>query len=230
MEPVKKIGEKAIYSIPKVEALTGNFLDSFQWQPGVSIAIFCPDEGVQGKESSLAKVSEKHSLWILYSADKSDLRIPDDARDPATALNVADLPDTAELTRLFIDTRDEYYRGINKTMTAWQIVQRASFIEKQLPGSKRVCVWRQKVPVALLMLTQAKDLQGATVDWVPWVWISRSTPVDERRFIRARFAEWLRGNVSEKVQCVVSTYNVRSQKFFSDLGFRAECVHLIKPK
>ena len=43
--------------------------------------------------------------------------------------------------------------------------------------------------------------------------------------MRRCFGKWIKEQVSEKIQCVVSAYNLRSQRFFKDLGFHPECVH-----
>ena len=230
MNPAERKGNKAIYSVPSVEMLTEEFVGNFKWPEGTEIAIFHPEKPISGELSALAGLSEKHSLWIAYTAAASDLQLNRADVENAGDLTVSSLPDTSELRELFIESRDDYYHSINKIMTEWQIRQRESFIKYQLPDSRRICVQKHGKAIALLMLTKSKDLQGAPVDWVPWVWISRTITAGERCYVRRCFGKWIKEQVSEKIQCVVSAYNLRSQRFFKDLGFHPECVHLIKQK
>lgn len=230
MDPARKTGNKIIHTIHSIGALTEEFIDGFQWPEGIEIAIFCPKKAITEEFSALGRLAEKHSLWIAYSAAASDMcQNPDDCGSQP-GLTISSVPDNSQLAALFLETREEYYRSINKTMSEWQIQQRDSFIKHKLPDSRRICVQKQGKTIALLMLTKAKDLQEMPVDWVPWVWILRGIEPAERRFVHTCFRTWLKDQVLQKVQCVVSAYNWRSQKFFSALGFRPECVHLIKPK
>lgn len=230
MNFIRKSGNKAIYSVSSVDALSDEFLAAYQWLEGVEIAIFCPEKPIDGEAFSLTRISEKHSLWITYSAKAAELGIDRGVDQFASGLEVSCLPDVGALLELFVWTRKEYYRSINKAMTEWQIQQMNSFIKNQLPGSRRICLKKNGELLGLFLLTKSKDLQDDPVDWVPWVWISRTLPAEERLLVHSCFKRWLKDQVAEKVQCVVSAYNSRSQKFFRKLGFHPECVHLIKPK
>lgn len=229
MKLVRKTGNKAVYCVSSLDVLTDCFFDDFRWLDGTEIAIFCPEKPILDEGRKLAGVSQSHSLWVAYGANVHDISAK---ACPRSIMNmtISDLPDDSELTRLFIETREDYYRSIKKTMTEWQLKQRDSFIKQQLPSSRRIYIQKNKEAIALLMLTKSKDLQEMPVDWVPWVWISRSISSDERSFIHQHFRVWLGEQVVSVVQCVVSAYNLRSQRFFKNLGFKPECIHLIKPK
>jgi len=73
-----------------------------------------------------------------------------------------------------------------------------------------------------------KDCFDEPVDWIPWVWIDRSLLHVERAFVHSKRREWLRGIIEDRVQCVVEGENMRSRKFFKEMGFHPECLVISK--
>jgi len=87
---------------------------------------------------------------------------------------------------------------------------------------------KDKKLTTLMTVIKWKDYNDIPVDWITWVWIEKDISKDERSVIHNYISVWLRDNIEDRVQCVVNSFNVRSQKFFRKLGFTPECIHIVR--
>lgn len=227
METIKQTGNKVLCRIPKLSAIDDSFVAGLKWPEGVS-AYYCLFREPTDREwESLGLLTEHERVWIVYSAEKDRTVIDEVVRDGI--LHEAALSD-AELAKLFTSTRKEYYRSLNREMSARQIGEQDCFIKNALPGVRRICLEKSGTPVALMMLVETRNYEGVLVDWVPWAWIAASLGTEDRRMVHQHLRLWLGTGGVERVQCSVASHNFRSQKFFRKMGFRPECAQILKEK
>ena len=69
------------------------------------------------------------------------------------------------------------------------------------------------------------DCLGRPLDQVGWVWIDRSLKQSQRAAAHAVVSHALTMSESPRLQAGVHIKNLRSQRFFSRLGFRPTCIH-----
>lgn len=226
MEIVKKLGRKLICRVPALQLINDNFVSNLPWPEGIDKYVVFFNDPIGGELEVLSKISGVDRVWIIYSVIKD--KIEAGTTQNEELFIETDLPNAQELADLFSETRAGYYLSINRALTERQVLESKAFIEKVLPGTRRVCLRKGGKPVALLMSVEAKDYEDTPVDWIPWVWIEKDLSPAERKAVHRRFRQWLTVGRLERVQCSVSAGNARSQRFFRKLGFNPECIHILK--
>lgn len=228
MEIIKRLGGKLICRLPSVHLISDAFVSQLSWTEEVDKYIAVFDEPINGEWDVLGRITGIDRVWVIYSAMKAEI----EATGAGQLLRFieTDLPDAQELAGLFSKTRMDYYHSINRALTERQVSESAAFIEKVLPGTRRICLQKDGESIALLMLVEAKDYEGQPVDWIPWVWIDKTLTSSDRETVHRRFRQWLKAGPLVRVQCSVASGNGRSQKFFRKLGFKPECLHILKEK
>lgn len=227
MEIIKRLDNRVICRLPSLRLINDGFLSQLSWADGIEKFIILFDSPIDDEWAGLSGITGVDRVWLVYSAIRAEI--------PAGTVNQTHFTETAlplaqELAALFSESRLAYYRSMNRDLTERQLAESKAFVEKVLPGSRRICLQKDGKPVALLMLVEAKDFDGKPVDWVPWVWIEKTLTPKEREVVHSRFRQWLKDGALERVQCSISSSNGRSQKFFRKLGFKPECIHILKEK
>lgn len=226
MEIIKRADKKIICRLSGLYVVSNEFLASLVWLDGVDRYIVTFKVPVAEEWCTLSQLTGIDKAWMVYSAVRAEFEngVPEISGE----ITETSMPEPGELAALFMETRAEYYRAMNRELTERQVVESRNFTENALPKSRRLCLKKNGRPVALLILTEAKDYEGVPVDWVPWVWVDKALDVQSRAMVHARFVNWMKAGRLDRIQCSVASGNVRSQKFFRKLGFKPECLHILK--
>ncbi len=82
---------------------------------------------------------------------------------------------------------------------------------------------------SIIMTFDSKYFTGESVDQIGWVWIDQNLSKEIRTEAHLLLSNWLRSNLRHDFyQAGVHIENIRSQKFFTKLGFKAKCAHITK--
>lgn len=79
--------------------------------------------------------------------------------------------------------------------------------------------------IGMVSLFPERDCLGRPLEQVGWVWIERSLDPRRRAAAHAVVARALSTAEARWLQAGVHVKNVRSQRFFSRLGFKPTCIH-----
>lgn len=229
MEIIKRLGNKIICRLSSIHLINDAFVSQLPWPEDVDRYVTVFEEPIEGEWDVLGRITGIDRVWVIYSVLKTEIEAAAGSGQLSEFIET-DLPDAQELAGLFSRTRMDYYYSINRELTERQVSESKAFIEKVLPGTRRICLQKDGKSIALLMLVEAKDYEGQPVDWIPWVWIDKTLTSSARETIHRRFRQWLKAGPLVRVQCSVASGNGRSQKFFRKLGFKPECLHILKEK
>lgn len=228
MQLIRKTEKRVVYKIDNISRITNEFIERLNWPENIRGMIIIFDDKIENEYPQMSSISCKNYVCLAYSAHKGDLL---NKKMPLpNSIRVATLKDFDELKRLYYETKHLLYESWKECLGDRYLREVDSVVKNYLPSAKVAYLTKNGKPAALLTVIKWKDYTDIPVDWITWVWIDDSLQKVERLAIRCYFAEWLRANIKDRVQCVVNSFNIRSQKFFRKLGFSLECVHIVKTK
>lgn len=225
MEHIKTINNAAICRLESISDVTAEFVQNLQWEQGIEKMAFFFKKPLANEWEVLNAISLQDKAWVIYSIERTKLTGADAG---GNHFIITELPDEKELADIILSSRENYYRSIGRELSPRQVLEQRGFLEKGLSRTRRMCVKKGGIAVALIMLVENTDLNGDAVDWIPWVWVDGLLMEEERGRIHGFFREWLKGGSLPRIQCSVASYNARSQKFFRKMGFNPECVQILK--
>jgi hypothetical protein len=220
---------KIAYKLHSIECVTGEFIKALVWPPGIRGLIFLFEEQIIDEHVILSALPLEFDVGMVYSATKTSL--PNGYSSGAGIFCEVPVPGEEELLKLYLLGREMVLAPILSTRKVSpvdiSVVQLK--IREQLAKGK-IGLWTKGgTSAGAVALTRWHDFADTPVQWIPWVWINSALLPEERRDLHGLISIWIKSNVENKVQCVVDSYNVRSQKFFKKMGFVPECLHIIRP-
>lgn len=227
-EIVNRTNSKIVYKLPSIGCVTWEFVKALKWPPGVNGFIFLFNEPISEEHRILSAMPLDVDAGMVYSATKASLA---GCASSGDVFSEEKAPDVAELVRLYLLGREMVLAPILSVRNIPPADRSAVElkIKKQLLEGK-IGLWSKAgASAGVVALTKWHDFSDNPVQWIPWVWISNSLLPEERRELHGRIVSWLKSSVDDRVQCVVDSYNIRSQKFFRKIGFVPECLHIVKP-
>lgn len=225
---VYRTERKIVYKVPSISCITGEFIQSLAWPPGITGVIFLFNQQISDEHRILSALPLDLDVGMVYSAMREALPVGKIAAD--VLIEQIPVQDEEQLSRLYLICRERVMAPVISARTIPPVDKSAVLLKlkKQLSEGK-VALWAKAGDtVGALALTRWHDFADNPVQWIPWVWVSDELLPVERRILHAQILNWLKLSVDNKVQCVVDSYNVRSQKFFRKLGFTPECLHIVK--
>lgn len=228
LDMVYRTDRKIVYKVPSIKNVTGEFLRALDWPSGVTGLIFVFKEQIAAEHEILSALPLDLDVGLVYSATKESL--PAGAAPSADGFSQDLAPGEDELSKLYLLGREMVLAPVLSVRNIPPVDPAAvkNKVRKQLAEGK-VGLWsRRGAPAGAIALTWWHDFADNPVQWIPWVWIAGDLLPDERRNLHGRISAWLKSGVEGKVQCVVDSYNIRSQKFFRKMGFIPECLHIVK--
>jgi hypothetical protein len=228
MHTIKKTDKKIVYKIDNISMITNDFLENlYKSWPGNNIKgmIFIFDEKIENEHLYLSSISSKYYVAICYSINKENLK-KDIIVLPKTIKPKLLSPD--ELKKLYYETKLIFYKEWKEYLGERYINEFKFVANNYLSTAKVLYLEKDKKLTTLMTVIKWKDYTDIPVDWITWVWIEKDIAKDERSIIHNYISVWLRDNIEDRVQCVVNSFNVRSQKFFRKLGFTPKCIHILK--
>lgn len=225
LELVKRLDNKIVYRIDNLTMLTTDFILALQWPEKINVINFifrCP---IENEDRVLAGLPYSPDVGVVYSMRKSKTLT---TLTGDTVLQVK-APGVKELAKMYLACRDRVFAHVpEKILPAIDMPAVLVKMENQIKSAK-IGYWEVKArPAGAIVVTRLANNADAAVEWVPWVWIDDNLLAEERRLLHARIRAWLTENIDQEVQCVVNSFNVRSQKFFRKMGFVPECVRIVK--
>lgn len=225
---LKASDNEIVYSLSDKDRLDENFFADLDWPAGIKNLKFFLSVPCQDEFKTVLFFAERFPTKVIYSASKADLPVA--ISGCSAGIETAQLKSLDELKDVFIETNNKYREDAGKPLTDKEIQERGTVAATLLARSRSLCLQNSAQIISMLVVFKWMDCFGAPVDWIPWVWIKSDISREERSYVHAKFIEWLRGNVSERVQCIVASDNLRSRKFFLKLGFHPECISITREK
>jgi len=225
LELVKKSDNKLVYRIDAFTMLTTDFIQSLQWPDNINVINFVFKSPIENEDRILAGLPHSPDVGVVYSLKKFKT-----LTEPAVAAVLqVKVPGANELAKMYLACRERVFAHVpEKVIPAIDMNVVLAKMENQIKSAK-IGYWEVKAkPAGAIVVTRLANNADVSVQWVPWVWIDDSLLAEERRLLHARIRAWLLENIDQEVQCVVNSFNVRSQKFFRKMGFVPECIRIVK--
>lgn len=228
LEIIYKKGRKIVYKIDSCDRITEGFIAQLKWPPEITGLIFVFEQAIVNETQIMAKLPLSIDAGVVYSSSRNSLPAAEEVGN--THVVAAQIKDAEMLARLYLACREKVFApvaGIRQIPEIDMAVMMAK-MRDQLANAK-IGYWeRSGIPAGAIVVTKWHDYADRPVEWIPWIWIDPNIPLEDRKSLHGLISGWLKANIDGKVQCVVDSYNVRSQKFFKKLGFIPECVHIVK--
>ncbi len=221
-------GRKIVYKIDSCDRITEGFIGQLKWPPEITGMIFVFEQAIINETQILAKLPLSFDVGVVYSSSREDL--PEAAGVGYTQVVAAKVKDAEMLARLYLACREKVFAPVAGVRQIPKVDMAAVMLKMrdQLINAK-IGYWEKSgAPVGAIAITRWHDYADSPVEWIPWIWITSDISPEDRKVLHVLISGWLKTNIVGKVQCVVDSYNVRSQKFFKKLGFIPECIHIVK--
>jgi len=221
-------GKKIVYKIDSCDRITEGFVGQLKWPPGITGMIFVFEQAIVNETQILAKLPLSIDAGVVYASSRETLPAAEVVGN--TQIVAAQVKDAEMLAGLYLACREKVYAPVAGVRQIPAVDMAAVMVKMrdQLTNAK-IGYWENSgTPVGAIAVTKWHDYADSPVEWIPWIWIAPDISQEERKVLHVLISGWLKANISGRVQCVVDSYNVRSQKFFKKLGFTPECVHIIK--
>lgn len=219
--------KKIVYKMDTIKRLTNKFLKKFMKSLKKRGCKIIFDEPIKDEHNIFTKINHsKYTVAVCYSINRHVLF----DEEP-------NLPDNITIFRFknIRDYKDFLWAKTLEFYNTWKEYLDLSYLNGFDIGIKKrtryLCLKKDKEVVALVHMMDWVDYLNKPVDWIGHIWISSNLKKGERKKIHKYISWWLKfNNKREKIQGVVHSFNIRSQKFFRKMGFKPECVHIIKSK
>ncbi|KAF0124885.1 MAG: hypothetical protein FD189_2150 [Elusimicrobia bacterium] len=216
---VKREKGLAFYKIAGHAALTDKLIESLDWPANIKRLVFDFKPVAPSSGFLSPKISNKYSARIMYLASKGDIKLPAGARNvgglrlvPAKDLRIF----RKGMERAFM----EYVRPIKSYVTPEFMKRSDEFMEKQLKRCRNLWLEKDGRNVGLVSILAYRE-GGRPGTLVAQIWIDPKLPPALRRDAKAVISGWLRKNVKSRMITGEHAKSVKSQKFFSSMGFKA---------
>lgn len=221
-------GRKIVYEIDSCDRITESFIGQLKWPPEITGMIFIFEQAIANETQILSKLPLSIDVGVVYSSSREALPAGEGAAN--TQIVAAQVKSAEMLAGLYLACREKVYApvaGVRQIPAVDMAVVMAK-MRDQLANAK-IGYWEKfGIPVGVIAVTKWHDYADNPVEWIPWIWIAPDISPEDRKVLHGLISVWLKTNIAVKVQCVVDSYNVRSQKFFKKLGFIPECIHIVK--
>ena len=227
MRLIRKTTRRAVYQLEAFSQLNNALLEKISWPENIRGMILTFKKSIDNEQQIMDAISDKYWVTLGYSVERNKLatageKLPDNIKSKVLA-------DTG-LRETYLKTQRQFYKSSRKFLGAAYLKEVRMVAGNMLQSAKYLYLTKNNKSAALLVTVKWKDYMDVPVNWVLWVWINNHLPAAERSAIRCHFAKWLKLHSHGRVQCVVNSFNLRSQRFFRKMGFIPECVHYMRSK
>lgn len=227
---IKHNEKSSIYQIASVERLNGKVVDSLPWGKEMAGLIFRLESDSGSEYDSLRKnIPDKYCAILSYSIPAKELLIPG-GRLKKSPVKIEKVINHAKLREIFIETYSRLFLAPWAGRIGYETFSGAGrYIQNRLPESTGVCVTiRGKRVGGMITAVIAKDDDGKPTDRIGWVWVDERLTKIERKAVHRKLCEYLGSLKTGRIQCFIDSFNLRSQRFFRNLGFTAKEVIITK--
>lgn len=229
IEFYRKIGEKEIYRAESFSQIKNRDLKIFINALKARGCKILFTRKIEGEQDILSKIDHrKYNIALCYSVNTGKL------------VKQASLPQNIKSFRFKSarGCRDDLSKKVAEFFSDWKSYLGPRYLEGARMGmrmlkapAKYLCLKKNHKTVSLVYMMDWVDWRGRPVDWVGHIWIDAGLTPQERAHIHKYVSFWWRKMAKTgRVQGVVNSFNVRSQKFFRKMGFEPECLHVLKTK
>lgn len=222
---IKKEERKIIFRVPELADITDALVDRLAWPKNIPLLWLKVDKGAERCHEVLKRnVSRKYETQIIYSVPAKAIR----RRGPVKNSGKLEIKQNIPLLAL----RELYMRTQAKDFVVpWAeeldhryFEETANFIKDDLPVAKSACLYINNKPVGQLIYLKLDENRGL----VAWIWIDSVLAKRARAEAHDKLLDWLRKRDETDIKCVINEYNVRSNRFFQNVGFLPECVAITR--
>lgn len=228
-----------MYEILDPYLINNQFVDSIVWPDDISTLVLNFKKTFDGiYEAINNNLSGKYFSRLIYTVNKNHLK-SSEISSCNRGICTYKFRNIKQLQELYLKTERKYFCNFWKKKLGypWDVYFKGDYIraikinaEKHLPDSRVICLAKNSSPVALLPIKEAEYYDGEKIDWIIWIWIDSVLPKVERMEIRFKFVNWLRKNALKKIVTGVNPFNIPSNEFFEDIGFKTKCLQITRSK
>lgn len=229
IEFYRKIGEKVVYRAESLSRITNQNLKAFIRAMSTRGCKILFEEKIENEYEILAGIDhKKYNVALCYSVNTGRLV-------GKTLLPAGIRPFRFRTAR---GCRYDLGKKVGEFFSDWKSYLGPRYLEGARIGtrmlkdpSRYLCLKKNRKTVALVYMMDWVDWRGRPVDWVGHIWIDPELSADDRSLVHGYVSSWWKKTSrTGRVQGVVNSFNVRSQKFFRKMGFEPECMHILKTK
>lgn len=217
---VKEESGLAFYKLADHGSLTDKMIKTLEWPAGIKRMIF-DFKPLSPKSGYLApKISGKYSVRVMYYAAGKDVKVPAGFKAPE-GMAVAPAKDFTAFKKLMrLAFRRDYVRPIKSYITADFMKRSDEFFANSLKKCRNLLLAWNGRNVGLISTMAYKD-GGKPGTLIAQLWVDPKLTLALRRGAEGLIAKWLRENVRSRMVSGEHAKSVKSQKFFSSMGFKA---------
>lgn len=222
---VKKEERKIIFKVPNLAGITDAVVDRLAWPKNIPLLWLKFDKGAERCHEVLKRnVSKKYETQIIYSVPAKMIRRHGHGKSGGKLEIKQNIPLPA-LQALYMRTQaKDFVIPWAEELDHRYFEETANFVKDDLPVAKSACLYNKGEPVGQLIYLVLDANRGL----VAWVWIDSALGEKARAEAHDKLLDWLRKRDEVDIKCVVNEYNVRSNRFFQNVGFVPECVAITR--
>lgn len=225
----REVGGKFVYRAGQLSQINNRNLKGFVARLKSRGCKILFAQKIEGEQAILSRIDHRaYNVALCYSTGTNRL-----ARQAALPADIKPFR-----FRNAAGCRRDLGKKVSEFFSEWKSYLGPRYLEGARVGMKMLkdpgkylCLKKGRKTVALVYMMDWMDWRGRPVDWVGHIWIDAGLdPFDRGRIHGYIAAWWKRTAKTGKIQGVVNSFNLRSQKFFRKMGFKPECLHVLKAK
>jgi hypothetical protein len=199
--------------------LTDKLMEAVDWPAGVKRAVlefkpFMPKSGYLAP-----RISDKYSVRVMYYAVGKDIKLPVNFKAP-TGLELVPATDLAAFRKLMkLGFQRDYVIPIKRYVTAEFMKRADEFLAKSLKKCRNMLLTWNGRNVGFVSTMEGKDA-GKPGTLIAMLWIDPKLTPTLRKDAKAVISKWLKENARSRMVTGEHIKSVKSQKFFSSMGFK----------
>lgn len=220
---IKKEERKIVFKISELSGINTAMVDKLPWPKKIPLLWLKFEKGAERCHEVLRRnISRKYETQIIYSVPARELRGRSKSEGKLRLKTNVPLP---VMRALYLRTQaQDFVMPWAKELDYRYFEETANFIKDDLPVAKSASLYRSGLPVGQLIYLTLDENRGL----IAWIWIDKTLGKAARAEARDKFMVWLRERKETDIKCVVNEYNVRSNRFFQNIGFIPECVAITR--
>lgn len=210
------------YKFTDAGKLTPAIIKKTRWPRDIKFLCFEPGSGFMRMEKpvKLGVPWHKFSGGVIFMQNSDAL--PENHVSGKGQVRVETIKSKKMLCSLYTSTQDSYYKVAWKNWLGRHMIEESkTFNKESLPYLTGAVALKGKKPVGMVAGDKHKvKFINKFVWFITWIWIDPELRGAARAEVKAKFVEWLKRRPVKNICAHVNTFNIPSQKFFLNLGFR----------
>ncbi|MBF0361147.1 MAG: hypothetical protein HQK49_09055 [Oligoflexia bacterium] len=216
-----------IFSINKASDITNELIEHLFSASSMSEIVFRPNNFTLDDSNYLDTTLSKDNLYyqLGFIAHKSNLQ----------RSNI-----TTDISLTSFNNIDELRTETNRTIDEYFFKEWPEFVYEKLKNDYAIYVnnyfpleysWKifhQKRYIGLISMFPSTDCLKNKLMQVGWIWLDQDIDLAVRKKAHGAVTNHLIDTCDDMIQAGIGIFNIKSKKFFCNIGFEPKCIHIIK--